>query len=280
MKIKNVIKYFMTVAVVSIAITSCRKEKDDDDKETMSSRDNALAEGTYNDVSNMADQASTGSISSYLAPANEDQTKSPMSACATVTLDTVAIPHMIKIDFGTANCLCSDGRYRRGIINISFSGRYRDSASTHTITFDGYYVNDNKISGTKTVVNNGHNSAGHLTYSITVNGQIDKANGGGAITWTSNRTREWIVGENTLLWGDDVYLITGSASGTSSNGNSYSLTITTALRREIGCRHFVSGKFELTPAGKATRYVDFGTGACDNEALVTINGHVYNVSLN
>jgi hypothetical protein len=277
MKIKSAFKYFMTVAVISVVFTSCKKEKDDDDKETVSSRDNALAEGTYNDVANMSDQASTGSLSTYIMPDHTGY-KSMLSTCATVTRDSMSTPRLITIDFGTTNCLCNDGRYRRGIIYISYTGQYRDSLSTHTITFNNYYVNDNKVSGSKTVTNNGHNAAGHLTYSISVNGQIDKATGG-TITWTSSRTREWIAGESTAGWGDDVYLITGSANGTASSGTNYTLTITSPLRKEIGCRHFVSGTFDLTPSGKATRHVDFGTGACDNAATVTINGHIYNVTL-
>jgi hypothetical protein len=294
MKLRNTLKYFMAAAVISMVFISCRKEKDnDEDKETTSARDNALAEGTYNDVANIADQASVSStLSTYSAPDNSDPTKefssTLISSCATITRDTIAIPHTIIINFGTSNCLCNDGRNRRGIINVSYNGHYRDSASTHTITFTDYYVNDNKVSGTKTVVNNGHNSAGNLTYSITVNGQIDRPASGATpartITWTSNRTREWIVGENTAVWGDDVYLITGTANGVSAplggTATSFTITITSALRREIGCRHFVSGKFDLTPSGKATRHVDFGTGACDNDATVTINGHLYNVSLN
>jgi hypothetical protein len=263
----------MTVAVIGIVFISCKKEKDKDD-ETTTSKDNALAEGTYNDVDNIADQASK---SPTLA------TYSTASCSPTITHDSISIPHTITIDFGPTNCLGLDGRYRRGIINVSYTGHYRDSASTHTITFNNYYVNDNKVSGTKTVVNNGHNSAGNLNYTITVNGQIDKATGG-SISWTSNRTREWIVGENTAIWTDDVYLITGTANGVSSpttgGSTSFSIVITSALRREIGCRHFVSGKFDLTPSGKATRHVDFGTGACDNAATVTINGHLFNISLN
>lgn len=282
MKIKMSTRLFIAAAVVSTLFVSCRKEKDDDDKETNSARDNALAEGTFNDVANISDQAATGTLVSYYAP-NASDDKSPLSSCATITHDTVSVPHLLTIDFGTSNCLCNDGRYRRGIIMVSYSGHYRDSASTHTITFNNYYVENNKVSGTKTVVNNGHNPAGHLTYSVSVNGQIDKA-AGGTLTWTSSRTREWIVGENTPVWGDDVYLISGSASGVNSpasgTSTSFTVNITSPLRKEIGCRHFVSGKFELTPSGKATRYVDFGTGACDNTALVTINGHNYNVTLN
>ncbi|MGZ4035817.1 MAG: hypothetical protein ACXVPU_04895 [Bacteroidia bacterium] len=278
MKTKLAFKYLMVAATVGILFTSCRKQKDDPkDSDTSAAADNALAEGTYNDVHNIADEAATGSLTSYLTVNNSEQ-KAYLSTCATITNDTTVTPHILTIDFGAVNCLCNDGRNRRGKINVSYSGHYRDSTAVHTITFTNYYVNDNQIMGTKTVTNNGHNSAGHLTYSVSVNGTIIKADGK-TITWTSNRTREWIVGESTPTWTDDVYLITGSASGSSSAGGSFTMNITTALKKEIGCHHFVSGTLELTPTGKYTRYVDYGSGACDNLATVTINGNVYNITL-
>ena len=279
MKTKKIIQYLVVVAAVSMFFTSCRKSKDEEtDKDTSASSDNALAEGTYNDVLNIADEASKGNLTSYIAP-NSSLEKSILSTCATITNDTNVTPHLLTIDFGSANCLCNDGRNRRGKINVSYSGHYRDSASTHTITFTNYFVNDNQVLGTKTVTNNGHNSAGHLTFSIQITGQIIKANNGGTISWTSTRTREWILGESTLIWGDDAYLISGSANGTSASGNTFVLTITSPLRVEIGCRHIVSGTFSLTPSGKPTRYVDFGNGTCDGQATVTINGNVYSITL-
>lgn len=274
---KNIFRYMMVAATIGVLFTSCRKDKDEKDNDTSAASDNSLAEGTYNDVNNIADEASEGSLSSYLSPSGE---KSMLSTCATITHDTTVTPRLLTIDFGTTNCLCTDGRNRRGIINVSYSGQYRDSASVHTITFTNYFVNDNQVLGSKTVTNNGHNAAGNLSYSIAVNGQIIKAGGGGTINWTSNRTREWIIGESTAIWSDDVYLITGSANGTNAAGNSFNMTITTALRKEIGCRHFVSGAFSLTPSGKPTRYINFGSGACDNQATVTINGNIYNITLN
>ncbi|MBK9638931.1 MAG: hypothetical protein IPO63_14420 [Bacteroidetes bacterium] len=51
-------------------------------------------------------------------------------------------------------------------------GAYRDSASSHAISFDNYFVNYNQLLGTKTVTNNGRNADGKLSYSITVNGSI------------------------------------------------------------------------------------------------------------
>jgi archaellum component FlaF (FlaF/FlaG flagellin family) len=279
MKTKNAFRYLMVAATVGIFLTSCRKQKDEPkDTDTSAASDNALAEGTYSDVHNIADEAANGTLTSYMAAYNS-QEKAYLSSCATITNDSVSVPHILTIDFGTANCLCNDGRNRRGIINVSYSGHYRDSASTHTITFTNYYVNDNHIMGTKTVTNNGHNASGNLSYSVVVNGTIVKTDGK-TISWNSTRTREWIVGETTLPWNDDVYLITGNASGTSSAGTSFNMTITSALRKEIGCHHIVSGTLTITPSGKPTRYVDFGTGACDNQATVTINGNVYNITLN
>ena len=279
MQTKKLMTYLMVAATVGITFTSCKKDKDETlDSDTSAASDNALAEGTYNDVHNIADEASSGSLTSYLMTSGSGE-RGLLSTCATITNDTTVMPHMLTIDFGTSNCLCNDGRYRRGVINCSYSGHYRDSLATHTITFTNYFVNDNQVMGTKTVTNNGHNAAGHLVYNVTVNGSIIKASGAGTVTWNSTRTREWIQGESTPTWSDDVYLITGSASGNNAAGRSFTINITTPLRREIGCHHFVSGVFELTPSGKPVRVVDYGTGACDNTATVTISGHTYTITL-
>ena len=286
MKIKKMIKYIMVVATVSIIFTACKKDKDEQilDSDTTAASDNALAEATYNDVNNIADEAATGSLSSYFVTNNNGE-KEMLSACATVTMDSTGsgstLVRNIHINFGTTNCLCADGRYRRGIINVAISGGhfYWDSLAVKTITFADYFVNDNQIMGTKTVTNNGHNAAGNYTFSITVSGSIIKASGAGTITWTSSRTREWFQNGTPLDHSDDHYLIRGSASGTNAAGNAFALVITTPLRKDVGCHHFVSGTFELTPATKPLRVVDYGTGTCDNIATVTISGHTYTITL-
>ncbi|MCC6837275.1 MAG: hypothetical protein IT234_01940 [Bacteroidia bacterium] len=277
MTTKKLLTYLSISLSLSVLITSCRKE-DDNDTETGIAGDHALAEGSFNDVNNIADEASTGTLTSYLNPINSGE-RSITSACATITNDTTVNPRLLTIDFGSTNCPCSDGRNRRGIINVSYTGAYRDSGSVHTITFTNYFVNDNQLLGTKTVTNNGRNTTGNLVYSISVSGQIIKANGGGTITWTSARQREWVAGETTPQWNDDSYLITGTGNGTSASGNTFTANIVQALKRDIGCRYFVAGQVGITPNGKATRFINFGNGTCDNAATVTINGNVYNITL-
>ncbi len=269
----------LIVATLLITFSGCKKDKEEIDNDTASASENSIADAAYTDVANIADEAATGSLTSYRLGNNERI----LTSCATVTIDTVVVPHLITIDFGTSNCLGQDGNYRRGKILVSFSGHYRDSASTHTITFNNYLVNDNNLSGTKTVTNNGRNSAGNLTFSITVNGSIvwDAQYGGGTSTHASSRTREWIAGENTPQWNDDVYLISGNSNGVTRTGKTYSMVTVTPLRKRIGFRHFSDGIVEFTPNGNAVRTIDYGYigGNEDNLARVTINGNTFTITL-
>jgi hypothetical protein len=254
----------------ALFVTSCRRHNTVD-SDTSLAGDNALSEATYTDVLNIADDASdknTGdNLSNYKTSSN----------CATVTHDTLSNPKTITVDFGTVNCLCNDGRYRRGKILVSYSGHYRDSGSVHTITFNNYYVNDKHVMGSKTVTNMGHNTSGQSYFTIVVNGLIIKPSGDSVI-WNSNRVRTWTAGESTATRLDDVYSITGSASG-SKGGYSYTMTITNPLVKSVDCQWISSGTIELQPSGKALRIIDFGTGACDDQASVTIGGTVHTITL-
>jgi hypothetical protein len=275
-----ILKSVLLLSASALLFTGCRKDEEEDN-DTSAAGDNAFAESTFNDVTNMADEAGfTGSVSNYRIGSQD----ALLSACATVYFDSLntADPDTLRINFGSTNCTCNDGRQRRGEVVVVYSGHYRDSASTHTFSFNNYFVNDNEVRGTKTVTNLGHNTAGNLVYDINVNGSIVLSNNAGIVTWTSQRRREWTQGESTMIWSDDVYSVTGSASGTGANGHTYNVQITSPLIRNmsIGCRrHFVQGTFELTPDNKPMRTVDFGTGACDDVATVTINNNTFTIHL-
>lgn len=271
MKKKSLIKSSLILLSGMLILGSCGKTLTDS---IQSAEDSALAEGTYNDVHQMTDEAATGSMSSY----KTEKDASSLSACANITNDSISTPHVLTIDFGPVNCTCADGRNRRGKVIVSYTGRYRDAGSTHTITFDNYYVEDNHIMGTKTVTNMGLNTAGHSYFNVHVDGTIDKA-GGGTITWASDRQREWIAGESTTMRMDDVYLITGTASGTTADGDHFTASITTPLQRALNCRWIESGVLEFTPDGKPTRTIDFGGGTCDNSASISVRGRSRNITL-
>lgn len=276
-KMKQKMKFsFLMLALCGVmTMISCRRNNDKNtDQDTEMAKDNALGEVVYQDALNIADEASglnTGEpLGQYKTASN----------CATVSHDTTSTPKTITIDFGATNCLCNDGRYRRGQVLVSYTGKYRDSGHVHTITFNNYFVNDNQVLGSKSVQNMGTNSNGQSYFTVTVNGLIIRAVTLDSVIWNSNRVRTWLQGESTPTRTDDVYSITGSGSGSRPNGTSYTTNITQALVREIGCKWFTSGKVDIQPSNKPLRSLDYGNTGCDNAATVTINGVTYNITLN
>ncbi len=264
-----------TVALFSlVACQRLRKDKDDDVDSTVGT-EHALLEKTYSDALSISDEAATnGTLASYRGTGN-----TMLSTCATITHDTISVPHVLTIDFGATNCICKDGINRRGQIIVTYTGRYRDAGHVHTISFNNYYANDNQVTGTKTVTNTGNNTAGQPVYSISVNGSLILANGNGTISWVSNRTRTWTAGYNTSDWSDDQYLISGSGTLTRANGNTVGINITTPLMISLGCRWIESGVVELTPQGNSVRTLDYGNGNCDAQANFTVNGQTYSITL-
>jgi hypothetical protein len=276
-------KFQIFTAIVAVFVvvnfTACKKDKADTDAAAETVADLSYADVSFNDAQTIADEgATTGSVETFRGNGYDGF----LTACATVTRDTVSTPRVTTIDFGTTNCLCQDGRNRRGKIIVTHTGRYRDAGTVITTTFDNYYVQDNKIEGTRTVTNMGNNAVGQPYFTIVENGSVIRANGAGTVTWSSNRTRTWTAGFATPIRQDDVYEITGSSSGTSANGNVCSATILSPLVRKMSLecrRHFVAGELKLTIEGRPDRTINFGNGDCDDIATVTVNGETHTITL-
>ena len=261
-------------------IYSCTKNNssNNSDNETQSAADNSFAESVSDDVTTISTQSEDNGVTGSLGDSTYGYLLSP---CANISIDNISNPHRLIVDFGASNCLCLDGKYRRGKILVAYTGLYRDSGSTHTINFDNYFVNDYKVDGTQTVINNGANDAGNITFSIQVNSTITDTSGN-TLTYTSERTREWVAGETTdglLGWRDDVYSITGTASGTAFDGTQFTSNITSALIVALNCRWIEEGTIEFKPSGKLTRTIDYGNGGCDNKATVSIAGISFDILL-
>ena len=272
---------FLLCCSLLILISSCTKENSTNnstDNETQTASDNMLAQTINDEVATVTAQSEDNGVGGTLGDSAYGYLLSP---CATISINTISSPHQLIIDFGNTNCHCLDGKYRRGKILVSYTGFYKDSGSSHTIGFDNYYVNNYKVEGSQTVVNNGHNKGGNLTFSIDINSTITDTFGK-TLTYTSVRTREWVAGENTdglFGWLDDVYSITGTASGTAFNGTSYTAKITSPLIVALNCKWIEAGKIDFKPNGSLTRSIDFGNGDCDNKATVGIAGLSFNILL-
>jgi hypothetical protein len=258
-------------AIIAFTMPSCKKEDVTEtvDAEITTANASEESESVSDEVGNIADAAYKGN-SIVGRNSSPEQQLGALSNCAVITLDTISIPHLLVIDFGSTNCLCNDGKYRRGQILVSFTGSYFAQGSIKTTTFNNYFRNDNQLEGTRTVTNLGLNSDGNMAWSVSAtNMKITRVNGN-THTWNSERVRTMIAGANTSAWSDDQYAITGSGSGVNTNGVSYTTNITTPLHRALSCNWIDSGVIAFTRSNGSSRTINFGSGTCDDQATVTV----------
>lgn len=270
------------IITAAVFFSSCKKEnKNESDNVNIAKKpsfsaitDNAVAESVFSDVFNQSGKASKDAE----AETGNKNGKSVLTGCPTITISPFDLtwPKVITVDFGQTNCLGSDGRNRRGIINIHATEGWRTPGSVTTITFTNYYVDNNKVEGIEIITNNGRNLDSNLVYTVDVqNAKITKPDNT-FIMWNSLRQHEWIAGEPTILDPyDDAYLITGNVTGTSSGGDSYTIVTVTPLNILFGCQWIRAGIIDINIQGLPTIRVDYGNGTCDGFADAIVNGVTY-----
>ena len=149
---------------------------------------------------------------------------------------------------------------------VKVIGNLNTPGSSKIYTTSDYFVNNNGVSGTKTVTVIGD----HSFRIVVANGKVNKADGG-IVTWNTDRTRTMIAGFDTKdTITDDVFEIAGTSYGTNAAGNAYKFTTLTPLVKAIGCQWIKSGKLKIERAGKLDATVDYGDGTCDDQGTITV----------
>jgi len=267
MNMKTIALGVISVATLSL-LPSCGKLKEKKDMTTC--KDQNQMESLFDDIYKTVDEvsSSTSGIKTY------------SNGCIdTIIVDTTVTPKTILIDFGQDDCEGNDGRVRKGMLHVTYTGRYRDEGTVITITPENFSIDSYGIEGTKTIVNNGLNSDGRPYYSVNVNSTITAPNGEWTATCNSARTRTWQEGYSTPInIYDDVYYITGSASGVNRLGINYNMNIDEALVAKVGCSYLVQGVMSLVPEDGPTRVIDWGSGECNNGLTVTVGNQSYEVN--
>ena len=243
------------IAILALVIVSCKKKKQTEQASEIA-KQNAFAESIFNDAHFMAAEAARG-------PEAFDNFGAD---CTALTYDTTGNQVTITIDYGTEDCLCADGKNRRGKLMISYKGPiYHSVGNVITHSTENYYVNGSKIEGTRKMTITEDD-----VYQIESSATITLANDGGEMTWTSSRTRTRTAGSKTFVLNDDEFTVVGTASGRSAVGKDFTVAIAKPLSVQMGCRWIKAGTLEIESAGlegKAT--IDYGTGSCDNFANLT-----------
>ncbi len=275
------IQLMLGMAVVILLTSSCdlsiKKPRDIDYQ--LLANDASVSDNISSDTYRIIDEESrSGDFSDSVGkmPTNM-QWVSSVDTCAIVTLNVNGgnFPMTVTVDFGSG-CTDRAGVVRKGKVIGVYSGPYTTAGSRVDVSFNNYYVNGHKVDGQKSIVNNGRNAQQKLSYSVVdANGRITKPDGG-IITWESTRTHVWDEGENTLLFiCDDVYSITGTASGEISDGTPYAIRTESALKKSVCCSFVDEGIVTYAVDGTDLATIDYGGGVCDGLANVTANNNTF-----
>lgn len=285
---------------VILFFTACQKDisaiannNPDDTALQLAAVDDADADMTYDDVFTTVmgtdDEVGIGNgigIFGRTSGTNEtgrgDGLDSAGNHCFTVTRVPAApgvFPKTITIDFGTG-CTGPDGRIRRGKIITVYTDGLVVPGSEAVTTFQNYYADSTHVEGRHTVKNNSTSAVRIFTCTV-VNGKLTRPSGN-YVKWNATHTHAQTAGLGTPLFPlDDEFDITGGAAGEHyRNGNSHtwSRTIITPLHKRFTCNWLVSGIVKIDWDGNDAR-LNFGNGTCDNQAVLTIGGHQYNITL-
>jgi len=286
---KNLYTYFTIACLACLTlVSSCKKTEEISTSDTDTVLESAQSDETVSDTFNDLFLISSQNVSLFDVPVTNsaglatDATNSsswliPNTTCRTVTINPTGntFPKTVTIDYGTG---CDDGgKLKKGKIIAVFSGRFNQAGTTINISFDNFYINGDKIEGTKSIVNKGPNAAGNYRFTVTINNSRIRATGGTS-TLTAIKTITWIENSSTSPT-DDEFSMIGSLSATNSKGITYSYTTLKPLVKKVACLYISSGKLLINITSKPQLTLDYGTGTCDNKATLSANGKTKEITL-
>lgn len=269
--------HVFTIAIVLFGLSSCKKEAasvaNTAEQETTFelSADQAIADNLTEDANGIFMEAAAKNNLLGSSFSNQPVTTTNILSCAAVTVSAAGFPKTITIDFGSTGCTSANGITHKGKINVVLSDSVRKTGSTAVITFTNYFTNNFKKEGTITWTNTSTASTKSWQRKVT-EGKITAPTGK---YWLHTGIRDVVQingGLTPCNLLDDVYLITGNHTVTNANGKIRNSYITEALQKHTDCDNIGTGKLKVDGAAGHYATINFGDGACDKLATISIDG--------
>lgn len=269
----SVLAALLMVAVFS---TGCKKVVH---QNIQAASNSSVAIMAYNDVFKQLHAAMSFGMELDQSPASWTI---PGGLCATATLlpTGAAFPKTLTIDFGSG-CIGPDGISRSGQIKATFQNNFSAEGSTAEVLFVNYTTGQYALSGTYTVTRNGATQFSENVADAVI------AWGTREVRWEAELTRSWTAGDTTdfTTFGnmdglnDDLFELTGTAEGNDSNTHPFSLEILTGLVLPADCQYITEGTLSIYPTNFNEGTVDYGSGECDIQSTIEVDGEVFNFTL-
>ncbi len=262
----------IVLALFGLMLTSCQDEGIVIDSNASEEIDLKTAE-TETEIDKASEGVSAIIEEVYLGEEFPELTKSGTDGylpdCVTITIVLTQNMKTVTIDFGDG-CELRNGNFVSGKIILKYEKDREAATKMISYSFEDFYFNRKNIAGGGSILRERSNENGNpqstKTFDITVTWPD-----GSFASKVGVRVREWIEGQGTPAWGDNVFLITGNATFTKKNGTVLSAEVIVPLRKELACKFLVSGTVKLS-RNENTAVIDYGDGACDDLATISING--------
>jgi hypothetical protein len=200
--------------------------------------------------------------------------------CATVVQDE---DNNTKTITFSEECEGKRGQTRSGTMIVTYSETQGETGSFRQVTYDDFYLNGVKIEGTRRTEIISIDENGSKTMRTTLSDGKMIYEDGTFKTKRADMTR-YIHLENDKK---QYSTLTGSKSGISTEGVSFSMEITTPIKFVYDC--FVEGQrkrgkvpvegIKVTDDGDQIITIDFGDGTCDTLVEISKDGEVETVDL-
>jgi hypothetical protein len=267
MKTTNLILLAATLGL-SMVFTSCEKVQNESDPVVASIENDAVAEDLYNNVFDEAGEITQDDVSLKSTSTDNGSrvithvTNGDGSRDITVVYTNWNNPRTLR------------NNVLNGTILIHEEGYFYGETYERRVEMQNFFINQIQVKGVKEIVKIAEDS-----YSTKLTGGVLVF----ADSTTYTREFDYIFtiagGSDTPLYiWDDVYEVSGTATGIDREGRNYSFDIITPLVRNMGWRFLIEGVIDIT-VGDTEAQLDFGNGEFDNLAYVTFNGEVYTIKL-
>jgi hypothetical protein len=294
------------------------------DTSTTSSTDNNTAQTASHDITNFGSQGiDNGSLSTYRL-AGGGNSFSGVSGTATVVVTGTKQIQVTFTNFVGYDGITRNGTiqydWSTSLSTPTYTATfYRDSGLVLNITTPGnnYTIFSNNVTSTVAInskqIKNIGRVGGQLTWTDVSNITITRSSGGTPIQWNGN----WSIAllntgaynftidnggsttqsypalfkgygppaSNYIDWTQALVSVTGTFSGTASDGETYTGNISSPLVLNFNCTPlftkylYVSGQLNFTPTGKTMRSINYGTGVCDLTYVVSIGSFSVTITL-
>ncbi len=268
-------------ALLCVSLTSCKKNGVPETSTSSTTSTESMLMQATNTVSNAGYQQSND-VSDVLG--SDIVAAGDSSSCRVVTYSPsrFVYPHLETIDFGNG-CPGPDGVTRRGKKLITVYARWKNAAPGTLLTettFSDFWIDSVNVSGNVKTYIDSMNMHGPIALKIVTNKTFTDNKGN---TNTFIAVTHWMqtAGDSTTTKKDNIYQITGYASGSEVLDGATALTWSSWIDPQhpvikMGdCIYRSSGieeiKIVLAQGTVFNERLNYGDGDCNNKATLTIN---------